>query len=112
MTSTNICRLSQVAVEYAEAQRNCLNRDIWHSPPPFRSNDWFNSGMEGAFVGRTAESKLLDEGLVAAREGRGGLLLVTGEPGIGKSRLTAEFTDRARMGGARVVWGRCWEAGG
>src|SRR3954447_1041331 len=68
--------------------------------------------MDQVFVGRTAESELLDEGLAAARAGSGRLFLVTGEPGIGKSRLTGEFTDRARASGARVAWGRCWEAGG
>ena len=37
---------------------------------------------------------------------------IAGDPGIGKSRLAAELTDRARASGAQVGWGRCWEAGG
>jgi len=40
------------------------------------------------------------------------VVLVTGEPGIGKSRLAGEFATRARDQGARVLSGRCWEAGG
>ncbi|MGH2765851.1 MAG: ATP-binding protein, partial [Actinomycetota bacterium] len=40
------------------------------------------------------------------------LFLVAGEPGIGKSRLADELGSRAREGGTRVLWGRCWEAGG
>ena len=64
------------------------------------------------FVGRDAESAALDAGLEDARSGRGRLFLVAGEPGIGKSRLAAELTTRARDAGAQVAWGRCWEAGG
>ena len=44
-----------------------------------------------ATVGRTAELRELDRQLQAAREGRGGLELVTGEAGVGKSRLIDDF---------------------
>jgi predicted ATPase/DNA-binding CsgD family transcriptional regulator len=64
------------------------------------------------FVGRVSESAALDEGLADACSGRGRLVLVAGEPGIGKSRLASELTARARARGAQVAWGRCWEAGG
>ena len=63
-------------------------------------------------MGRDTESAALDAGLEDARSGRGRLFLVAGEPGIGKSRLAAELTTRARAAGAQVAWGRCWEAGG
>ncbi len=66
----------------------------------------------GVFVGRDRELAELLASLDSAVAGRGGLVLVAGEPGIGKSRLASEFASQARDHGARVLSGRCWEAGG
>ncbi|CAN5801469.1 BTAD domain-containing putative transcriptional regulator [soil metagenome] len=67
-------------------------------------------GDEGdLFVGRAGELGVLHAGLDRAAAGRGALFLVGGEPGIGKSRLADEFTQRATGSGADVLWGRCWE---
>ena len=66
----------------------------------------------GVFVGRERELDLLARALDDALAGRGRLLLIGGEPGIGKSRLAEELAGRAREYGAEVLWGRCWEAGG
>jgi DNA-binding CsgD family transcriptional regulator len=57
-------------------------------------------------VGRQAELGALDDALAAALGGAGRLMFVTGEPGIGKSRLARELADRARALGAVVVTGR------
>ena len=65
-----------------------------------------------AFVGREPELAELVAGLDDAFAGRGRLFLVVGEPGIGKSRLAEELIAFARAGGARILVGRCWEAGG
>ena len=65
-----------------------------------------------AFVGRDAELSALVGGLDDAFAGRGRLFLLGGEPGIGKSRLAEELVARAGGRGARVLIGRCWEAGG
>jgi tetratricopeptide (TPR) repeat protein len=66
----------------------------------------------GAFVGRERELGALGTGLRAAIAGRGGLFMIVGEPGIGKTRLADELSADARAAGALVLWGRCWEGGG
>src|SRR6476660_5155953 len=66
----------------------------------------------GFFVGRDAELDELGAGLNDAFAGHGRLFLLAGEPGVGKSRLAEELASHARDRGARVLVGRCWEAGG
>jgi DNA-binding SARP family transcriptional activator len=66
----------------------------------------------GAFVGRERELAELVGGIDDAFAGRGRLFLLVGEPGIGKSRLAEELSAHATARGARVLVGRCWEAGG
>jgi hypothetical protein len=58
-------------------------------------------------VGRVAELAALEEALAAAILGRGCAVVLSGEPGIGKSRLAGELSDRAERRGAKVVWARC-----
>ena len=70
-------------------------------------------GAGRAFVGRDRELAELAAGLEDALGGRVRLLLVAGEPGIGKTWLAEHLADHAAsQRGARVLWVRCWEAGG
>jgi eukaryotic-like serine/threonine-protein kinase len=64
------------------------------------------------FVGREMEVEEISRGFEDAAAGRGGLFLVVGEPGIGKSRLAEEVIRRAVSHRGRVMVGRCWEGGG
>jgi DNA-binding CsgD family transcriptional regulator len=64
------------------------------------------------FVGREAELTALTERLYAAGQGQGGVVLVTGEPGIGKSRLLGEFSVQARNTGWLVLSGRAYDTEG
>jgi AAA ATPase domain len=64
------------------------------------------------FVGRAQELAELASALDAAEAGRGSLVLLTGEPGIGKTRLMGELAQLAAERGARMINGRCWEEGG
>ena len=63
-------------------------------------------------AGRAAELRQLLQGLDDALAGNGRLYLISGEPGIGKSRLLEQVARRARERDAAVLVGRCWEAGG
>ena len=61
------------------------------------------------FVGREREWALLGDALQQAMAGRGRVVLVAGEPGIGKTRLLEELAGLATARGARVLAGCCYE---
>ncbi|WP_219412543.1 AAA family ATPase [Pseudonocardia nigra] len=63
-------------------------------------------------VGRATELAAMAARLDDAASGRGGLVLLSGEPGIGKSRLAAAVADRAGRRGMSVVLGHCQETEG
>jgi predicted ATPase len=64
------------------------------------------------FVGRGRELDDLLNRLMAAAGGDGGLVLVAGEPGIGKTRLLAELAHAASSRGWAVLNGRAYETEG
>ena len=66
--------------------------------------------LRPSLVGRDAEVAALDEQLALARSGAFRVVLVTGEPGIGKSRLVNELAERHRDS-AVVVGSRAFELG-
>ena len=72
-----------------------------------------NSNHSGStFVGRETERVTLRAGLQGAFEGRGQLVLLSGEPGIGKTRLAEWLAVEAGEAGAKTLWGRCYEGEG
>ncbi len=68
--------------------------------------------MGTPFVGRRRELGEVRARLDDALEGRGSVVLIHGEPGIGKTRLAAEVCRDAHARGAVVAWGRCWDGDG
>jgi adenylate cyclase len=54
------------------------------------------------FVGRAEEMEILEDALERAKEGRGAVIGVVAEPGVGKSRLCHEFAERCRARGIEV----------
>ena len=72
----------------------------------YSASQSFGSCCTG-LVGRTREMNHLTLALEESFSGQSCLYSVTGEPGIGKTRLATEFASRARDLGAKVVWGRC-----
>ncbi|HSJ13936.1 MAG TPA: AAA family ATPase [Longimicrobiales bacterium] len=67
------------------------------------------SRFEPAFVGRHRELAAFSAALQDAHNGRGGLLLLIGEAGVGKTRTAEEGAALAARGGFRVWWGHCHE---
>jgi len=67
---------------------------------------------ESPFVGRDLELNQLNEAWNTVREGGAHLVLVTGEPGIGKTRLAQELGRRVRAEGHMVASARAYEAAG
>ncbi|MFC8510454.1 AAA family ATPase [Streptomyces sp. NPDC057131] len=65
----------------------------------------------GHLVGRGTEMGRIADALAAARTGRGGTVVVTGEPGVGKTRLAAEAIAAARDAGMATARGRAGTVG-
>jgi DNA-binding winged helix-turn-helix (wHTH) protein/tetratricopeptide (TPR) repeat protein len=63
-------------------------------------------------IGRAHELRLLDEALRRLDQTKGGLALIEGEPGIGKTTLANALAEEANARGLDVHWGRAWESGG
>ena len=88
-----------------------LHEVVWHAPDtatatrPTRSADT-------SLLGRDAEVAALRGAVDGARVGRGSVVLLAGEPGIGKTSLAVDCAAYGDSVGARVVWGTCWEGEG
>jgi class 3 adenylate cyclase/tetratricopeptide (TPR) repeat protein len=79
-----------------------------------RRRRWVGRGLPGArtpFVGRSEELAVAEDVIGELLDNRGGMLILTGEPGVGKSRLMSECRDLflAARGHGTVGWleGRC-----
>lgn len=71
-----------------------------------------NLGVTQPFIGRQRELARLMDAFELARNRQGGLVLVSGEPGIGKTRLLEHFSEAVRAQGGEVWTGRGWDSGG
>jgi tetratricopeptide (TPR) repeat protein len=67
------------------------------------------ASVGGFFVGRSAELEALGAAWKQATEGSLRVVMVAGEPGIGKTRLAAELARRVDDDGGTVLYGRCDE---
>jgi DNA-binding SARP family transcriptional activator len=95
---------------YGEIQADRIPRRL---PAPERDERAVESGRHRRataeqcvpLVGRDDVLRQLSEELGRADEGRGRMILVNGEAGVGKTRLVAELATVARRRGAAVLWG-------
>jgi tetratricopeptide (TPR) repeat protein len=80
-------------------------------PPAAASPAAGRPGLAAAqLVGRSAELSALQEVWRAAVAGRRGLVLIRGDAGVGKTRLTADVAEMARLQGAIVATAQCFGA--
>jgi hypothetical protein len=75
--------------------------------PPTAENPMYRR----AFVGREAELRQLQAAYDAAVSGQGGLVMVVGEPGIGKTSITEQLVTYATIRGGKSLVGHCYEEG-
>ncbi|GAA4775418.1 hypothetical protein GCM10023200_04970 [Actinomycetospora chlora] len=101
-----------------EQLRRALSEELGADPSPatqeiYRSllhRDDRADAPGTAVHGRDPELAQLRRAWSAATRGHGGLVLVTGEAGIGKSALARVLAGEARAAGGTVVEVRCYEA--
>ena len=96
-----------------------LDPDLPASFPPLRAASSENGQgaavaplsqlVRDRLVGRTVELRQLHQQWQAALSGRNLLVTVSGEPGVGKTRLAEEFIRALQNGGAEVLRGGCYE---
>jgi tetratricopeptide (TPR) repeat protein len=77
---------------------------------PLTSAALLEAIARGRLVGRDQEMALLRKATEAMLHGSGGVIFIEGEPGIGKTRLVNEASLYARLKGAQVFTGRCYDA--
>ena len=80
--------------------------------PPLRANTASLDrllGRRSELVGRERERNELRSGLARAVGGNGGMWLLAGEPGVGKTRLTEDIAAEAASQGALTLRGHCYE---
>lgn len=70
----------------------------------------FRTGETVPFVGRRTERARLIDHIELAMRGQGGVVIVEGEPGVGKTRLVHEAVGDAAWRGFEVLWGNSREA--
>lgn len=81
----------------------------WEDPEARRKRQ---APARSPFVGRDEEKARLLAMLDQAQRGKGGMVMIGGEPGVGKTRLTEEVGAEARRRGFFVLVGHCYDMEG
>ncbi len=88
-----------------------LHEVIWdETKTPAGSNPRLRPDV--SIVGRDGCLKAVQPAIDGLLAGRGQLVTITGEPGIGKTALATEIARRVERQGAAVVWATCWDGEG
>jgi predicted ATPase/class 3 adenylate cyclase/DNA-binding CsgD family transcriptional regulator len=82
------------------------------APPEIRPRELRMAAPPGVYVGRQRELATLRSTFEQAQAANGRIVMLAGEPGIGKTRTARELADHAAQQGALVLWGHCHEEAG
>ena len=100
----------------AEGIYQLVASDLPSEFPPLRVEDAGASSatplhqlVRGRLIDRAAESLQLKQHWERAQQARGHLVLLSGEPGVGKTRLAQELIGHAQESGATILRGGCYE---
>ena len=83
---------------------------VGHGEPSMPIGGFLGALPSGDLVGRQAEWERIVASMEDVMQGNGRLVLLSGEPGVGKTRLAQEVTLKARHWGFLVATGRCYES--
>ncbi len=100
----------------AETIYQFVAADLPSAFPPLRVEDTaaaetapLQQLVRGQLVGRGNEQQQLQQHWANAQQARGQLVLLSGEPGVGKTRLAQELVAHAQRSGATLLRGGCYE---
>jgi len=102
-------RYASIADVRAELARLASPSEIAAASP---AGDAVAEDRQAPTIGRDAELAQLIRLLDNAMAGRGSVVLISGEPGIGKTHLSSALVDAARRRGAHALAGHCYEMEG
>ena len=102
-------RFASAAETLVALRQSLIDKDASATAGSVGSVAILDALSRGRLVGRANELAEARELWQRAREGRGHAVLLSGEPGSGKTRLAREITIQAAVDGALVLSGGCYE---
>ncbi len=101
---------AEIGVQPGPETQALYRRLSANAPPPDQNGAALAQGAYRLpFVAREAEHAWLLQRWQASQRWQGGLTLVSGEAGIGKTRLVQEVLEQVALQGGVVLQGRCYE---
>src|SRR3990172_2084934 len=100
--------------ESAEVVRRMLEGDLLLDPQAETDRQLSLAAriVRGQFVGRAAELKQAKARWAQGGAGQGQTLLISGEPGIGKTRFLRELATHVEVAGGIALFGEAYEGSG
>jgi tetratricopeptide (TPR) repeat protein len=99
------------AADVRQALESIEARKVAEAPPAEAPTLAESPLYRRVFVGREAELKRLQSAFNGAVSGNGSLVMVVGEPGIGKTALCEQLATYVALRGGRTLVGHCYEEG-